>query len=119
MRDGTPAERLVDVDESRGDPENPVVAMQMELQTVIDRYPEIQRQAPGYLAALLLEYADTLRQRHNLEYEVMHQGADVWTVDFGGMSGWVGAPRSGTYSDIDEPALREMIDADQEGDADE
>jgi hypothetical protein len=116
MSDRETLSRLIDDDELRGDPENPVVAMQAELQTVLDRYPGIQREHPEYVAMLLLDLADSLRDVHNLDHEVSTHGNGVCVVEIEDLGAVIGAPRTGPHADIDQEALDQLV---EDGDRDE
>jgi hypothetical protein len=103
-------------DDIRGDRSNPAVSMQAEIGEVLDRYADVVAAKPGWVAALLVEYADTIRSTQDLEHEVEHVGDDIHLVTIDGSSGWVGAPRAGMYGDIDVEALDERLDAAIEAD---
>lgn len=104
-----PVGRFIDEDELRGDLDNPVVQMQAELQTVLDRYPGIQRANPAYVATLLMDLGDSIRDRHNLDHEVSTHGNGVCVVEIGGLGAVIGAPRTGPHADIDQDALDELV----------
>lgn len=105
-----PNGRLVDEDELRGDLDNPVVRMQAELQTVLDRYPGLQRANPEYVATLLIDLGDSIRDRHNLDHEVSTHGNGVCLVEIEDLSAVIGAPRTGAHGDIDQEALDRLVD---------
>lgn len=111
-----PVGRLVDENELRGDLDNPVVAMQAELQTVLDRYPGLQRANPEYVATLLIDLGDSFRDIHNLEHEVTDHGSGIHTVEIGDLGAVVGAPRSGPHADVDQEALDDLL---KDGDRDD
>ena len=92
-------------DEIRGDPQNPVVAMQRELHDVLDRYADVRRAQPAWVATLLVDLADSYRVVDELDHEVEHLGEDVFVVHFGDMAAFVGAPRSGDYMDVDRKSV--------------
>ena len=108
--DGGTINRLIDEDELRGDLDNPVVAMQAELQTVLDRYPGIQRANPEYVATLLIDLADSLRDTHNLDHEVSTHGNGVCVVEIEELGAVIGAPRKGPHADIDQDALDDLVE---------
>lgn len=102
----------MDDEDLRGSRSNPVVAMETELGRILERYSDVTEARPGWVAALLVEYADTLRDLHDLEHDVEDLGSDVYLVRFNDMTGWVGAPREGDYGDVDAEALGELLDVD-------
>jgi hypothetical protein len=105
---------MIDDEELRGDRDNPVVQLQLELFNVLERYADVRKAAPGYFAALLVEYADTFRQLDGIDVDVGRVGDEVWIARFNEDTAWIGAPRSGEYGDVDVDQLRTEIDADLE-----
>lgn len=110
---------MTDPDDLRGSLANPVVAMQEEVFRALERYEEVIRAEPGYVAALLVEYADSIREVNDLDLEVeeLVEDSGVLLLHFGDgrrHAGWVGAPRTGKYADVDSEALSELIGEDVE-----
>lgn len=99
-------------DEIRGDRSDPSIALQVELGKTLDRYAEVLATDPGYVAALLIEYADTIRHANDLEIEVGKISDEIWLATVDGSTGWLGAPRTGEYGDLDLEKLDALLEAD-------
>jgi hypothetical protein len=102
-------------DEIRGDRSDPSIALQVELGKTLDRYAEVLATDPGYVAALLIEYADTIRHANDLEVEVGRLADGMYLAEIEGNAAWLGVPREGEYGDLDLEALDDQLDAEVEG----
>jgi hypothetical protein len=87
--------------------------MQAEMWDVMQRYQRELNENPEWAATLCIDLADSLRETFELEpAEITDHGGGVHTVAFGNsdIEGFLNAPRSGDYMDIDEEALNDKVD---------
>jgi uncharacterized protein YjiS (DUF1127 family) len=101
-------------EELRGDRSNPVVAMQAELGNVLDRYGDVVQAKPEYVASLLVDYADSIRELNDLDHNLEDYGNGVHLLHIEDMTAFIGVPRTGDHADVDAEALDELLDADVE-----
>lgn len=107
--DNSVTPRLADEDDIRGDLYNPVVSMQVELQTVLDRHPGILAANPEYVATLLMDLGDTIRDIYDLDHEVSTYQNDICLVEIEDLGAVIGAPRTEPHGDVDQEALNDLI----------
>lgn len=111
----------------RGDPDNPVNEFQGQFYELLERYEETVEENPATVAALLVEYVDSLRILYDLDLDGGHlsEESDLMGIMFEGVdgerAGWLNAPRVGDYHDIDREEFKRRSDVPVEihGDPDE
>lgn len=103
-----------DVRRDRG---GPVHAFQVELYELLERFEEDIAEEPATVAALLVEYVDSLRLLYDLNIDGGHLSEDsevmgvmFETPDGEEKVGWLNAPRTGDYHDIDPEAFEAESD---------
>lgn len=98
----------------RGDSDSPVDAFEKQFYELLQRYQDTVEDNPARVSALLIEYVDSLRILYDLDLDGGHVSDELMGVVFDGVDGeqvgWLNAPRTGPYHDIDPEAFTERSD---------
>lgn len=98
----------------RGDDYDPINQFEAGLYRLLDEYQDDISEQPASVAALLVEYVDSLRVLYDLDLDGGHLSDDIMGIRFdagnGEQVGWLNAPRTGPYHDLDADAFEAAVD---------